>query len=68
MENRNADSEVEEFFPETVSNGEHKVILECRNVRKYYGVKAKTILFSKTVGNVKAGDGVDLQLYQGEVL
>ena len=68
MENKNTESEVEEFFPETVTNGEREVILECRNVRKYYGVKAKTILFSKTVGSIKAVDGIDLQLYKGEVL
>lgn len=68
MANNKTDSEVEEFFPETVINGERNVILELRNVRKYYGVKAKTILFSKTVGNIKAVDGIDLQLYQGEVL
>lgn len=68
MANNKTDSEVEEFFPETVINGERNVILELRNVRKYYGVQAKTILFSKTVGNIKAVDGIDLQLYQGEVL
>lgn len=45
-----------------------EVILELRNLRKYFPIKSQNILFSKTVGYIKAVDGVDLQLYKGEVL
>ncbi|MHA2504625.1 MAG: ABC transporter ATP-binding protein [Candidatus Kariarchaeaceae archaeon] len=43
-------------------------ILELRNLRKYYPIQSQSILFSKVVGHIKAVDGIDLQLFPGEVL
>ncbi len=60
--------DIKEFFPETRVEGSGEVVIELRNLHKYFGVKAKSILFSKTIGNIKAVDGIDLQVYKGEVL
>ena len=62
------ESMVEEFFPETNKMETNEVLLEVRNARKYFSVQAKSIIFSKNVGSVKAVDGIDLQLYKGETL
>lgn len=45
---------------------DRKQVLKVRNLKKYFPVK-KGIL-KKTVGCVKAVDGVDLDLYEGETL
>ena len=47
-------------------NVEKKELLQIRGLKKYFPVK-KGIL-KKTVGYVKAVDGVDLDLYEGETL
>ena len=47
-------------------NVEKKELLQVRGLKKYFPVK-KGIL-KKTVGYVKAVDGVDLDLYEGETL
>lgn len=47
-------------------NVERKELLQVRGLKKYFPVK-KGIL-KKTVGYVKAVDGVDLDLYEGETL
>ncbi len=43
-------------------------ILEVRNLRKYFPIESKSILFSKVVGQIKAVDGIDLQIFKGEIL
>jgi oligopeptide transport system ATP-binding protein len=44
-----------------------ETILETKNVAKYYPV-SKGLLFAKTIGYVKAVDGVDLRINAGETL
>ncbi|MCY3410867.1 MAG: ATP-binding cassette domain-containing protein [Candidatus Heimdallarchaeota archaeon] len=68
VENNSITAEQEEFFPESNKLENAEVCLELRNIRKYYPVQAKSIVFSKNIGYVKAVDGVDLQLYKGETL
>lgn len=60
--------EDEEVFPGAPVNPTAKVILELRNLKKYFAVQSKSLMLSKVVGYVKAVDGIDLQLYEGEVL
>ncbi len=43
-----------------------EIILKLRGVKTYFPVKAG--VFRQTVGHVKAVDGVDLDVYRGEVL
>ncbi|MEX2104265.1 MAG: ATP-binding cassette domain-containing protein, partial [Bacilli bacterium] len=43
-----------------------KPLLEVKGLKKYFPIKAG--LLNKTVGNVKAVDGVDLHVYPGETL
>ena len=43
-----------------------KVILKLKNLKTYFPVKKG--IFRKTVGHVKAVDGVDLEIYRGETL
>ncbi len=43
-----------------------KPLLEVKGLKKYFPIK--TGLLNKTVGNVKAVDGVDLHVYPGETL
>lgn len=45
---------------------DNDVILKLRGVKTYFPVKAG--VFKRTVGHVKAVDGVDLDIYRGEVL
>ena len=45
---------------------ENKILLELRNVKKHFPVKRG--LLSKTVANVKAVDGVDLEVFSGETI
>ena len=54
-------------FPGTIKTDKN-VVLELRNLRKYFPIKSKSVLFSKTVGFVKAVDGIDLQLFESEIL
>jgi oligopeptide transport system ATP-binding protein len=68
VENSSVNTKEEEFFPETNHLENAEVCLELRNIRKYYPVQEKSIIFSKNIGHVKAVDGVDLQLYKGETL
>ena len=42
------------------------IILQVRNLKKYFPIKAG--FFRKTVGNVRAVDGVDLHMFEGETL
>ncbi|MGL5633742.1 MAG: ABC transporter ATP-binding protein [Sarcina sp.] len=42
------------------------IIVESKNLKKYFPIKAG--VFSKTVGHVKAVDGVSLQIYKGETV
>ncbi|MCH8907674.1 MAG: ATP-binding cassette domain-containing protein, partial [Candidatus Heimdallarchaeota archaeon] len=58
----------EEIFPGTPRDEEREVVLEIRNLRKYFPLKTSSILFSKVLGYVKAVDGIDLQIFKGEVL
>ena len=44
----------------------HDVILSLRGVKAHFPVKAG--IFRRTVGHVKAVDGVDIDIYRGEVL
>ncbi len=41
-------------------------IIEVKNLKKYFPIKRG--LFSRTVGHVRAVDGVDLQIHRGETL
>lgn len=45
---------------------EQEVILRVENLKKYFPIKGG--FFSKTIGNVKAVDGVSLELRKGETL
>ena len=45
---------------------EQEVILKVENLKKYFPIKGG--FFSKTVGNVKAVDGVSLEVKKGETL
>ncbi len=45
---------------------EDKVILSCKNVKKYFPIKKG--IFSRTYAYVKAVDGVDLEIEKGETL
>ncbi|OLS20982.1 MAG: Oligopeptide transport ATP-binding protein OppF [Candidatus Heimdallarchaeota archaeon LC_2] len=62
------DTDTSEVFPGTPENPQSEVILELRNLKKYFGVQSKSLLLSKVIGYIKAVDGVDLQIYDGEVL
>jgi peptide/nickel transport system ATP-binding protein len=42
------------------------IILQVRNLKKYFPIKAG--FFRKVVGNVRAVDGVDLHVFEGETL
>lgn len=48
------------------STGEAKPLLEVRNLRKHFPIKGG--LFGRTVGHVKAVDGIDLTIKSGETL
>lgn len=43
-----------------------KNLVEVRNLKKYFPIKSG--IFSKTVGHVKAVDGIDLDIREGETL
>jgi oligopeptide/dipeptide ABC transporter ATP-binding protein len=43
-----------------------QILLEAEGVKKYFPVRAGTFL--RTIGQVKAVDGVDLQIFEGETL
>lgn len=43
-------------------------LVEVRQLRKYFPVTDAGVLFSKTVGYVKAVDGIDFDLFRGETL
>ena len=45
---------------------EQEVILKVENLKKYFPIKGG--FFSKTIGNVKAVDGVSLEVIKGETL
>ena len=45
---------------------EQEVILKVENLKKYFPIKG--VFFSKTIGNVKAVDGVSLEVRKGETL
>ena len=45
---------------------EQEVILRVENLKKYFPIKGG--FFSKTIGNVKAVDGVSLEVRKGETL
>ncbi len=57
----------DELFPGS-PKGRDDVILEVRNLRKYFPIKSRSILFSKVIGHIKAVDGIDLQIFRGEIL
>ncbi len=57
-----------DFFPGTPTGKDKDVVLELRNLRKYFPIKSQSIFLSKVVGQIKAVDGVDLQLLKGEIL
>ncbi|MBN1328436.1 MAG: ABC transporter ATP-binding protein [Candidatus Heimdallarchaeota archaeon] len=44
------------------------LILELRDLRKWFPIKEQGFIGSKQVANVKAVDGVNLQVYKGETL
>ncbi|MBD3190462.1 MAG: ATP-binding cassette domain-containing protein [Candidatus Heimdallarchaeota archaeon] len=48
--------------------GKKEILLDLRNLRKWFPVKEQGFLFSHRVANVKAVDGIDLDVYKGETL
>ncbi len=44
----------------------NEIILQVRNLKKHFPIKAG--FFRKVVGNVRAVDGVDLHVFEGETL
>jgi oligopeptide/dipeptide ABC transporter ATP-binding protein len=46
---------------------EHEPVLIVRGLEKYFPIKGKGLL-RRTIGHVKAVDGIDLELYPGETL
>ncbi|RMG31212.1 MAG: ATP-binding cassette domain-containing protein [Methanobacteriota archaeon] len=57
----------EDIFPGS-PKGRDDVVLEVRNLRKYFPIQSRSVLFSKVIGQIKAVDGVDLQIFKGEIL
>lgn len=57
----------EAFFPGS-PKGRDDVVLEVRNLRKYFPIQSRSVLFSKVIGQIKAVDGIDLQIFKGEIL
>lgn len=57
-----------EVFPGSPKKADSEVILEIRNVRKYFPIESQSVIFSKVLGHIKAVDGIDLQVFKGEVL
>ncbi|MHA2100524.1 MAG: ABC transporter ATP-binding protein [Candidatus Kariarchaeaceae archaeon] len=51
-----------------MSNNDREIVLEVKNVKKWFPVSEQTILFSRTVAHIKAVDGVTFKLYKGETL
>ena len=50
---------VEEIFPGSPKNtSKEDVVLEIRNLRKYFPLRSSSIIFSKVLGYVKAVDGI----------
>ena len=47
-------------------NNNREIILKLKNVRTYFPVRKG--IFKKTVGHIKAVDGVNLEIYRGETL
>lgn len=59
----------DQIFPGSPKNYKQEdVVIEIRNLRKYFPLKTTSIIFSKTLGWVKAVDGIDLQIFRGEVI
>lgn len=55
-----------EKFPKDVRDGEQETLLEVKNLKKYYPIKKGVI--SRTVGHVKAVDGLNFSIKKGETL
>ena len=47
-------------------NNNREIILKLKNVRTYFPVRKG--VFKRTVGHIKAVDGVNLEIYRGETL
>jgi len=47
-------------------NNNREIILKLKNVKTYFPVRKG--VFKKTVGHIKAVDGVNLEIYRGETL
>ena len=47
-------------------NNNREIILKLKNVQTYFPVRKG--IFKKTVGHIKAVDGVSLEIYRGETL
>ncbi len=52
----------------TAESHESKILLELRDVRKWFPVKEQGFVGSRQVANIKAVDGVNLEIYRGETL
>ncbi len=52
----------------TAESPEGKFLLELRDVRKWFPVKEQGFVGSRQVANIKAVDGVNLEIYKGETL
>lgn len=52
--------------PYMTDRSEKETILELKNIRKHFPIKAGVL--QKKVGAVKAVDGIDLNIYKGETL
>ncbi|MGL4454032.1 MAG: ABC transporter ATP-binding protein [Sarcina sp.] len=51
---------------EKIIDTNREILVEARELKKYFPIKAG--VFSKTVGHVKAVDGISLKIYKGETV
>lgn len=64
LETRKTAETVQKLFAEPDTGTEKNVLVKVRGLKKYFPVKKG--LFKRTVGHVKAVDGINLDIYEGK--